>query len=81
MSKTLNGKACPSERKPELRTRYQRSRAKHDKAVYDRYQELISQPGAMATAVQAKVMKEFGIYSRSTVYRTLERVETTELQR
>ena len=71
---TPNGKVYTSEKKQGLKTKYERQRAKKDRRVAQRYQELISTPGAMATAVRGQVMKEFGIHSPSTIYRTLERV-------
>lgn len=71
---TPNGTGYTSEKREGLLTKYERDRLERDKKVAERYQELISAPGAMATAVRSRVMKEFGIHSPSTVYRTLDRV-------
>ncbi len=73
---TPNGTGYTSEIKPGLQTKFQRQRADKDKRIAQRYQELIEQPGAMPTAVRSRVMKEFGLHSPSTVYRTLERVQS-----
>ncbi|MDB5241434.1 MAG: hypothetical protein JWP57_2059 [Spirosoma sp.] len=73
-NETPNGTGYTSQKKMPLLTKFEQQRQEKDRKVADRYQELISTPGAMPTAVRSRVMKEFGIHSPSTVYRTLERV-------
>lgn len=61
--------------KETIITPYMRHRMEREEAICDDYNELMAQPGAMATAVTAQIMDKYGIAAASSVYRIRERVE------
>ncbi len=58
-----------------MKTEFQTEKEARELAIYNEYNELIAQPGAMATAVNEHLMKKYGIYAKSTVWFIRRRVE------
>lgn len=58
-----------------VKTPFQIEKEAKDMAIYNEWKELMSQEGAMATAVQEHLMNKYRIYSKSTVWSTIKRVE------
>lgn len=58
-----------------LRTEYQVEKEARELAIYNEYNELIAQPGAMSTAVNEHLMKKYGIHAKSTIWFIRNRVE------
>lgn len=60
------------------KTPFQLEKEKRDEAIYREFQELMSEPGAMATAVEAHLMKRHSIHSRATIHNIRTRVSNRE---
>ena len=58
-----------------IKTQFQLEKEAKELAVYTEHKELMSQPGAMATAVDEILMRKYGIYSKSTIWFIRKRVE------
>lgn len=61
--------------KTPLKTNYQLEKETKELAICNEWNELIKQPGAMATAVAEHLMKKYEIYSKSTIWFIRKRVE------
>ena len=61
--------------KASIKTQFQLEKEAKELAVYTEHQKLMSQPGAMATAVDEILMRKYGIYSKSTIWFIRKRVE------
>lgn len=59
----------------ELITQKREKQRAKELAVYADYQNLISQPGAMATAVNEVICKKYGFKTSQTVWSIRKRVE------
>jgi len=59
-----------------LKTDFQLEKEAKEMAIYNEYNELMKQPGAMATAVDEHLMKKYGVHSKSTIWSIRRRVET-----
>lgn len=57
-----------------LITPSKRKKLERDEKVYNDYNELMAEPGAMSTAVTDFIMELHGIASRSTVWQIVKRV-------
>jgi len=64
--------------RPPMKTSYRKQKEARDKAVHALYTQLISQPGAMKTAVEQAVMRKFKIHARSTIWEICQRVERNQ---
>jgi hypothetical protein len=58
-----------------LRTDYKKRKIEREDAVYAYFQKLSANEASDRVAIIENVMKKFGIYSRSTVYAIVHRVE------
>ncbi len=58
-----------------VKTSFQIEKEAKDMAIYNEWKELMSQPDAMATAVHEYLMNKYHIYSKSTIWSTIKRVE------
>ena len=58
-----------------IKTKYQLDKEKLDNEIYSEYHKLISQDGAMATAVDKHLMEKYSIHSKSTIWFIRKRVE------
>jgi hypothetical protein len=61
--------------KSVLKTDYQLEKEAKELAIYEEWNELIKQPGSMATAVGDYLMNKHNIFSRSTIWFIRKRVE------
>ncbi len=61
--------------KSGLKTEYQLEKEATELAIYNEWNELIAQPGAMATAVAQHLMKKYNIHAQSTIWFIRKRVE------
>ncbi|MEZ3440168.1 hypothetical protein [Alistipes sp.] len=58
-----------------LKTEYQAEKQERELAIYNEYNELMAQPGAMATAVSEHLMRKYGFHAKSTIFFIRKRVE------
>lgn len=58
-----------------IKTPFQLEKERRDLEIYNAYNELKSQPGAMATAVDKAICEQFGLFAPSTVWAIRKRVE------
>lgn len=58
-----------------MKTKHQREREKMEQEVYLLYQQLTADPENARTEINRVIMERFGIYSMSTVYAIVHRVE------
>lgn len=58
-----------------IKTPYQLEKEAKERAIYNEWNELMAQPGAMATAVEQHLMQKYGIYAKSTIWFIRKRVE------
>jgi len=58
-----------------IKTEFQRVKEARELEVYNEWIELTGQDGMMKTAVEKHLMEKYGIYSRSTIFRIVKRVE------
>lgn len=61
--------------KNAVKTTFQREREAREMAIYNEKKEMMSVPGAMATAVDQILMKKYHLHSRATIWATMKRVE------
>lgn len=61
--------------KKVLKTDFQLEKETRELAIYNEWNSLIKQPGAMATAVDKHLMSKYGIHSQSTIWVIRKRVE------
>lgn len=59
----------------KIKTPFQIEKEEREAAIYRERNELMSQPGAMATAVDQHLMQKYGIYAKSTIWFICKRVE------
>ncbi len=62
-------------KKEKVKTAFRQKKEALDLAIYNERKELMAQPGAMATRVDALLMKKYKIYSMSTIFVICKRVE------
>ncbi len=53
----------------ELKTSYRKEKEARNRKIYMRFNELMKNEGAQADMVTRQVMKEYGIYSPTTIWR------------
>lgn len=53
----------------ELKTDFKRKKEARNKKIYERFRELMNEEGSQRGMVTMQVMKEFGIYSPSTIWK------------
>lgn len=58
-----------------IKTEFQRFKEAKELEIYNEWVELTGQDGVMKTAVEKHLMDKYGIYSRSTIFRIVKRVE------
>jgi len=58
-----------------IKTSYQLNKEANDLAVYNEFNALMEQPGAMITAVNQHLMKKYGIHATSTIWTIRKRVK------
>lgn len=58
-----------------LKTESQREKEAKDQEIYDEYHQLLAQPGAMKTAIDAHLCKKYNIKSHNTIWHIRRRVE------
>lgn len=63
-----------------MKTSHRKSKENRDKALYNEYMQLTAVPGHMKTAVESALMKKYKIYSRSTVWAIIKRVQSRNAQ-
>lgn len=61
--------------KNAIKTPFQLEKEKKDLEIYNAYNELKSQPGAMATAIDKVICERFGLFAPSTIWAVRKRVE------
>ena len=61
--------------KEPIITPYMQRKIQREEAIYDDYCAMMKRPGAMSTAVTAKIMEKYGIVAASTVWHIRRRVE------
>lgn len=61
--------------KKSLKTTFRAEKEAKEFRIYEDYNELIKQPGAMATAVDEHLMAKYNIFSKSTIWLIRKRVE------
>lgn len=61
--------------KKVLKTSYQLEKQARELAIYNEWNALMSEPGAMATAVDEHLMSKYGIHAKSTIWFIRKRVE------
>ncbi len=59
----------------QVKTEFKREQEAKDLALLADYQELMSHPDAMATAVNQILMKKYGIHATSTIWTIRKRAE------
>ncbi len=58
-----------------LKTDFRLKKEEREMAIYNRYKELIKEPEAMPTKVNAVIMEEFGIAAPSTIWNIRKRIK------
>lgn len=58
-----------------IKTQYRIDKDAEELAIYNKYQELIQQDGAMASAVDDYLMKKYNKFSRATIWSIRKRVK------
>jgi len=58
-----------------IKTEYQLEKEARELAIYNEWNELMSQPGAMASAVEKHLMQKYSIHAKSTIWFARKRVE------
>lgn len=58
-----------------IKTEFQRVKEAKELDIYNEWIELTGKDGMMKTAVEKHLMEKYGIYSRSTIFRIVKRVE------
>lgn len=58
-----------------IKTDFQRVKEAKELDIYNEWIELTGKDGMMKTAVEKHLMEKYGIYSRSTIFRIVRRVE------
>lgn len=61
--------------KTVVKTKYQIDKEARERAIYDDFNELMKQPGAMATAVTDHLMKKYNLHSRSSIWQARTRTQ------
>jgi hypothetical protein len=59
----------------EIKTLFKREQEAKDIAIRAEFEELMSQPGAMATAVNQILMRKYGIHAASTIWTIRKRAQ------
>lgn len=59
--------------KTVVKTKYQIEKEARERAIYDDYNELMKQPGAMSTAVTDHLMKKYNLHARSSIWQARKR--------
>ena len=52
----------------KIKTSYQLKKEARELEIYREFNRLMAMPGAMKTAVEEHVMRQYGIFSRSTIW-------------
>lgn len=61
--------------KLKIKTSYQLKKEARELEIYREFNRLMAMPGAMKTAIEEHVMRQYGIFSRSTIWVIRRRVE------
>lgn len=61
--------------KTVVKTKYQIDKEARERAIYDDYNKLMEQPGAMSTAVTDHLMKKYNLHSRSSIWQARTRTQ------
>ncbi|MDR0864999.1 MAG: hypothetical protein LBO74_08715 [Candidatus Symbiothrix sp.] len=61
--------------KSVIKTEYQLEKEARELAIYNDWNELMEQPGAMASAVETHLMKKYNIHAKSTIWFSRKRTE------
>jgi Holliday junction resolvasome RuvABC endonuclease subunit len=61
--------------KTVVKTKYQIEKENRERAIYDDFNELMKQPGAMATAVTDHLMKKYNLHARSSIWQARQRTQ------
>lgn len=61
--------------KSVIKTKYQLEKESRELSIYNEWNELMKQPGAMATAVDEHLMKKHNLHARSSIWQARRRTE------
>jgi Holliday junction resolvasome RuvABC endonuclease subunit len=61
--------------KTVVKTKYQIEKENRERAIYDDFNELMKQPGAMATAVTEHLMKKYNLHAPSSIWQARKRTQ------
>ena len=61
--------------KTVVKTKYQIEKETRERAIYDDYNKLMEQPGAMSTAVTDHLMKKYNLHARSSIWQARTRTQ------
>ena len=71
--------------KTQLKTKYQIEKEARELAIYNDYNELMKEPGAMSTAVTSHLQKKYNLHAPSSIWqarkRSEERIKKSEIQK
>ena len=67
--------------KSVIKTKYQKEKEARELSIYTEWNDLMKQPGAMATAVDEHLMKKHNIHSRSSIWTARKRAEKAITER
>lgn len=59
----------------KIKTEFRMRKEARELAIYDEYNSLMAQPGAMATAIDRYLTRKYGFGSESTIWLIRKRVE------
>jgi hypothetical protein len=69
--------------KTVIKTKFQLEKEAKELSIYNEWNELMSRPGAMATAVDEHLMNKYNLHARSSIWqarqRTAKRIKEQEL--
>lgn len=61
--------------KSVIKTKFKLEKEAKELSIYNEWNELMKQPGAMATAVDSHLMKKYNLHSRSSIWQARQRTE------